>query len=317
MSQSEFELLTGLPPPPTEDELPYDDGEPMESDAHRFQMYLLIETLLNAFGDREDVYVGGNQAIYYTTTQQVRNEFKAPDFFAVVGDTNRRARKSWVVWGEEGRTPDVVVEILSPKTEANDRGPKKRIYAHVLKTPEYFLLDLDTLEVEAHRLAPPAGYAPLPTNAAGRWPSAVTGLELGLWTGPYLGQTRTWLRWFEPTGRMIPTGVERAEEERVRADAERERAEEERERAEEERVRAEEERGRAEEERGRADAERERAEAAVAGLTRGLLAVLDSRGLDLTDEQRARVSAERDPALLTRWLCSAATAASAADLLGA
>ena len=66
------------------------------------------------------------------------------------------------------------------------------------------------------------------------------GLALVEWQGTFEDHTETWLRWCTLDGKLIPTGSERAEEERKRADAADMRAEEERKRAEEERKRAEE-----------------------------------------------------------------------------
>lgn len=86
-------------------ELPYDDAEPMESPKHRHQTNLLIETLHIHLADRDDVFIGGNMGVYYTTLQAIKNEFKAPDFFVVLG-VPYRERTFWVVW-EEGRGPDL------------------------------------------------------------------------------------------------------------------------------------------------------------------------------------------------------------------
>jgi hypothetical protein len=58
-------------------------------------------------------------------------------------------------------------------------------------------------------------------------------LGLTLWQGTFEGKGETWLRWVDEAGRVIPTGRERAEEERRLAEAEHQRAEEERRRAEE------------------------------------------------------------------------------------
>ncbi len=44
------------------------------------------------------------------------------------------------------------------------------------------------------------------------------------------------------------------------------------------------------------------------GLVRSLLTVLQSRGLAVGDDVRARIEACRDPELLTRWIARAATA---------
>jgi hypothetical protein len=45
--------------PPGEDELPYNDREPIETERHRKQMNLLTGSLELAWHDRNDFYVGG------------------------------------------------------------------------------------------------------------------------------------------------------------------------------------------------------------------------------------------------------------------
>lgn len=50
----------GVTLPPTQDELPHSDGEPMESQRHKLQMELLIDALLPWLEAREDGYVGAN-----------------------------------------------------------------------------------------------------------------------------------------------------------------------------------------------------------------------------------------------------------------
>jgi Uma2 family endonuclease len=133
-------LLPGEPRPPRGEDLPFDDGEPLESERHREQMSLLIDSLKDAWRDRRDVYVGGNMAIYFSETQARNNDFRAPDVFVVL-DTERRERKGWVVWEEDGRTPDVVIELTSESTEDVDRGKKKTIYARMLHVPFYACCD--------------------------------------------------------------------------------------------------------------------------------------------------------------------------------
>ena len=70
------------------------------------------------------------------------------------------------------------------------------------------------------------------TSARNRRAFASLGLGLMLWTGVFEDVPGTWLRWTDAHGVVIPTGKERAEQERERAEQERERAEQERERAE-------------------------------------------------------------------------------------
>jgi Uma2 family endonuclease len=54
--------------------------------------------------------------------------------------------------GVEG-APDLVVEVLSPSTQARDRGVKMRRYA-ASGVPHYWLLDLDAPALETYRLGP-------------------------------------------------------------------------------------------------------------------------------------------------------------------
>jgi Uma2 family endonuclease len=226
------EMTTELPfkPPPRGEDLPHDDGEPMESARHLQQMWLLIHSLQDAWRDRDDVYVAGNMFIYFSELQARNHDFRGPDVFVVM-DTVNKERKSWVVWEEDGRTPDLVIEIVSPSTEHADRGDKMRIYATILHVAEYYLFDpftgaLDAYELDASRRS----YRRREPDADGRFASPVTGLALGVVPGRAGGIEAGWLRWIGPDGAVIPDRGEReaarADSEAVRARAEAERAEE-------------------------------------------------------------------------------------------
>jgi len=215
-------------PPPTQDELPWDDGEPMETPKHREQMNLLIHSLQRWLAGREDVYVGGNMALYYSDLQARNQDFKAPDFFVVLDATPAserpdRQRKSWVVWEEDGRTPDVVIELLSESTEREDRGRKMRIYAS-LNVGEYYLYDPVGGLLEGYRLTGRA-YAPMTPRSDGDLDCTVLGLRLGVVDGSLFQQEGPWLRWKTPQGELLRCGEEEAELQRARADQERARAE--------------------------------------------------------------------------------------------
>jgi len=84
------------------------------------------------------------------------------------------------------------------------------------------------------------------------WMAGV-GLGVRLWDGVFEGRTTRWLRWYDAQGYLIPTGAERAEQERQRAEQERQRAEQERQRAEQSELAREQERQCAEQERQRAE----------------------------------------------------------------
>ena len=207
-------------PPSRGEDLPCDDGEPMETQRHRDQMNVLVDSLWDHTRDRDDVYVAGNMAVYFSETQARRQDFRAPDFFAVL-DTHRHERRSWVVWEEDGRTPDVVIEITSPTTEDVDRGTKMRVYARMLHVTTYVIYDPFTLQLDGFRLEG-ARYVPIALDADGRLAVEPLGLLLGVVpTGGVQGAPA--LRWFGRDGRMIPLRAEReaarADHEAARADA--------------------------------------------------------------------------------------------------
>src|SRR5688572_19099343 len=136
---------------PGQDELPSEDGEPMETGFHDAQDALLKDTLIDAWQDRRDFFVGGNMFVYFSERQVRSNDFRGPDVFVVL-DVERRGRKSWVAWEEGGRLPDVVVEVTSDTTAHVDYGIKKQIYAQVWRTPAYFIFDPETEKLEGYRL---------------------------------------------------------------------------------------------------------------------------------------------------------------------
>lgn len=197
-----------VPEPPAID-LPAEDGEPLESPWHRAQINLLIETLQHAWRGRSDYFTGGNMFLYYSSRQAKERTYKGPDFFVVKSVDGVRPRKAWIVWEEEGRYPNLIVELISPTTKTLDRGPKKDLYERTFKTPEYFCFDPETSEITAWRLGE-AGYSPLAPDAHGRFSSHELGLLIAPWTGIYQKTQATWLRLFTPEGKLVPTAEERA-----------------------------------------------------------------------------------------------------------
>lgn len=88
----------------------YSDEPPLESDLHRDQISLLIRLLQWHWQERQDFYVSGNITIYYSPYQRKSEDCRGPDFFVVL-DTERKLRKSWVVWEEKGKYPNVIIEL--------------------------------------------------------------------------------------------------------------------------------------------------------------------------------------------------------------
>src|SRR5262245_6743031 len=107
----------------------------METHIHMMQVVYLLTSLMWLWRDRSDYFASGNLSIYYPavsarTGRTVRHKlaFRGPDFFVVLGAKPKPVRNSWVVENEDGKYPDVIVEVLSRSTRANDRGKKKAIY---------------------------------------------------------------------------------------------------------------------------------------------------------------------------------------------
>lgn len=186
----------------------YSDEPPLETDLHRDQIDLLIRLLKWLWRDRQDFYASGNLTVYYSPKQLKSEDFRGPDFFVVL-DTEQRPRKSWTVWEEGGKYPNLIVELLSESTAKTDRGLKKQIYQDIFRTLDYFWFDPHTLEFEGFHLID-GRYQPIPTTEQGwRWSE-----QLGL----YLGVHETQLRFFTPEGELVPSPEEVAEAERQRAD---------------------------------------------------------------------------------------------------
>jgi Uma2 family endonuclease len=234
-------------------ELPYDDGEPLETNWHRLQINLLGDMLHQHWPERTDFFAGGNMFVYYSLEQARTRDYKGPDFFVVLGVDGTRPRQSWIVWQEDGRYPDIIVELLSPTTIAQDLGPKKDLYERVFKTSEYFCVNPDDWSLQGWHLEN-MHYVALQPDARGWLWSGTLQLWLGIQEGRFQGTSTNWLRFFTPAGMIVPTGEEAAESAHTRAETERARAEAERARAEAERARAEAERERAEAEHARVEA---------------------------------------------------------------
>ncbi|NJN57796.1 MAG: Uma2 family endonuclease [Leptolyngbyaceae cyanobacterium SL_5_9] len=212
------------------------DEPPLETYRHLKQLILLLTSLERLWSDRRDFFAGGNLSIYYSTRQRKSEDVRGPDFFVVL-NTERKERKSWMVWEEDGKYPNFILEVLSDSTARVDRGLKKQLYQDVFRTPDYFWFDPYRLEFMGFKLNY-GGYTEIEPNHQGwRWSE-----ELQL----YLGVLNDQLRFFTATGELVPTPEEAEQQERQRADSECQRAESERQRAESEYERAESERQRAE-----------------------------------------------------------------------
>lgn len=114
-----------------------ESNEPeMESSLHYVQLALLVSCLEWLWRDRNDFLIGANLTIYFSRQQLKNRDFRGPDFF-LVKQTHKHPRKSWVVWEEDGKYPDLIIELLSDSTADVDRNLKKNLYQDKFRTHEY------------------------------------------------------------------------------------------------------------------------------------------------------------------------------------
>jgi Uma2 family endonuclease len=206
---------------------PTSDGKPMaETDHHRNLMVLLIAMLQAWFEHQQRVYVSGNLQLFYERGNKRRHI--SPDVFVVKG-VPKGDRLNYILW-EEGKAPQLVIELTSSSTRREDTDRKFRFYRDRLKVQEYFLFDPhgDYLNprLQGYRLR--AGeYHPV-RAVQGRLPSRVLDL--------HLEADGDFLRLYDPaSGRWLPTPQEQVNE----AQAQRDQAQVERDRERQARQRAE------------------------------------------------------------------------------
>ena len=194
----------------------WSDEPPLESDLHREQIELLLACLKWLWQERNDYYATGNLTIYYSEDHITTRDFRGPDFFVVLG-TQNHPRRSWMLWAEVGKYPNVIVELLSNSTQKVDKTTKKELYQDTFRTPEYFWFHPETLEFQGFRLMS-SKYQPIEATDRGwLWSEQ---LEL------FLGVSDSKLRYFTQDKQLVVTPEERAIIAEQQAEAAQQRVEE-------------------------------------------------------------------------------------------
>ena len=184
---------------------PDGDGQPMtESDPTRDYLIYGVEALGIYFQDCPDVYVSGNLFVYYK--RGVPDAVVSPDVFVVFG-VEKKKRRSFKAWEENGKLPSFVMEITSKTTQENDEVEKREKYAR-MGVSEYFQYDPtgDYLQPALKGARLVAGiYQPIPErllpDGSVSIHSEVLGLDLQLLNGE--------LRFYNPTtGEKLLTPLE-------------------------------------------------------------------------------------------------------------
>ena len=152
---------------------------------------------------RDDVFVGCNLFVRHPDPGSKRGwSMASPDLFVAFGMPPRRQRprRSFVVWRQEGRKQDIVLEIASKKTRRRDAKEKPGVYAG-LGVREHFLYDPDgVLRPELQGFA----YCALPEAILSR--GARGGRSEALAPDPRVAGEKRELRWRHPdSGQFLRT----------------------------------------------------------------------------------------------------------------
>jgi Uma2 family endonuclease len=217
-----------IEPPPTN--LPDDDGEPLESPWHVYNNSLLTAAYTASQGGRlTNSYIASNTFLYFSTKQLFNRDFRGPDVYIVKNVDGSYERRYWAVWEEDGRYPDVIIELLSPSTEHVDLGFKKQLYEQTFRTPEYFCCGPEVERLLGWRLGQGVYQEIVPDERGWLWSEELQ-LWLGGWRGFYMGREHTWLRFYTSEGELVSLPEEAAHQqvlvERQRAETAEQRADE-------------------------------------------------------------------------------------------
>lgn len=192
---------------------------------HLLQPELLRITFRPPSCADNNIFTASDLNLYYDPLHP--QWYKRPDWFGVLGVSRfyeaQELRLSYVTW-QEGTNPFIVVELISPGTEAEDLGRSLRevnkppnkwaVYEQILRIPYYVAFNRYTNELNCFGLVMNR-YQQLTINGLGVWLEEAE-LGLGLWEGEYQGLKRLWLRWYDRENNWLPTPTE---QEKQRADS--------------------------------------------------------------------------------------------------
>ncbi len=197
-----------------------EDDTPVDNFQSEKQQRLLVEPLYSSQSIALPFVAAANVGLFYG----LKLEPIVPDVFLSLGvqmpeDWSQKQNRSYFIW-EFGKVPDVAIEIVSNR-EGKELSKKQQIYAQI-GVPYYVVFDplkqlqkpdemngelLKVWALNARR------YMKLP---APFWLEEA-GVGLTLWEGEFEEQAGTWLRWCDQTGKVVPTGKERAIEAEAKA----------------------------------------------------------------------------------------------------
>ena len=213
---------------------------------HNLQPQLLSRTLQLADYTQDNYFTASDLNLYYDVHHPLWH--KRPDWFLAVGVPSlydgHDLRRSYVVW-QEGQSPCIVVEFLSPRTEREDLGrffeaadqvsdneiapssdaaipAKLEVYERYLRAPHYIVYSRYTQKLRYFKLIGRRyEEQPVQQSCPMIWLTDLN-LGLGLWEGTFEGVPGHWLRWCDQAGDWFLTDTE---QERQAKEQERQRSE--------------------------------------------------------------------------------------------
>jgi Uma2 family endonuclease len=192
------------------------------------------------------IFTGTDLNLYYDVSHS--RWHKRPDWFLVV-NVNRLyeetdLRSSYVIW-QEGVSPVVVVEFLSPGTEREDLGRfadgadsevleeqsngaeqrpsppgKFEVYEKILRIPYYIVFNRRDGRLRFFQLMGTEYQEQQVAEDSPQIWIETLGIGLGVWEGSFEGVPHRWLRWCDGEGTWLLTDTELAEAEAAQAQTE-------------------------------------------------------------------------------------------------
>lgn len=207
---------------PTMYDLPSEDPEEsgLPDLFHLAQPRLLDESLRSSVYASDEILTASDLNLYYDPNHP--RWYKRPDWFMVLGKAPAQSQAqmhlSYVIW-QEGTLPYLVIELLSPGTEAEDLGrtlwevntpPSKwQVYEQILRIPYYIVYDRYENRLRVFRLVT-TRYEEVVLAEPRFWFAEIQA-GLGIWQGSYQGTEGLWLRWYDGEGNWSATPREQAE----------------------------------------------------------------------------------------------------------
>lgn len=149
-----------LPKPTLQDFIAWENAQPERHEFHRGEVFAMVGakrshgTVVMNLGAQLVQRLKGSPCRVFSESMKLQiadDTILYPDLFVTCDRDDLRTEMVF-------RAPLLVVEVLSPATQAYDRGRKFALYRQLTSLREYLLIDPETREAQAFR-----------RNAAGEW----------------------------------------------------------------------------------------------------------------------------------------------------